>query len=157
MCWIYWESVKQIQQDFGSEFESGINNVRLVVAVPTKIEVASASYLHPQPTIVPLMKHFLKMVVALSFSTIFALNPASAAPQAKSYQVTGPVVEITDTCITVKKGEALWQIARDAGTKIKGDIKVGAKVTIQYRMLAIDVEVKPDKAAKPEPDKSKKN
>ena len=72
-----------------------------------------------------------------------------AAPQAKAYQVTGPVVEVTDTSITVKKGEENFQIARDAGTKINGDLKVGAKVTVHYRMIATDVEVKPDKAGKP--------
>lgn len=71
---------------------------------------------------------------------------ALAAPQAKTYQVTGPVLEVTDASITVKKGEDNWQIARDAGTKIQGDLKVGAKVTIQYRMVATDVEVKADKA-----------
>jgi hypothetical protein len=74
-----------------------------------------------------------------------------AGPQAKSYQVTGPVVEVTDTAITVKKGEDNWQIARDAGTKVDGELKVGAKVTVHYRMVATDVEVKADKpdAAKP--------
>ncbi|MEK7780240.1 MAG: hypothetical protein AAB370_01915 [Verrucomicrobiota bacterium] len=82
---------------------------------------------------------------------------AFAAPQAKSYQVTGPVVEVTETAITVKKGEDNWQIARDAGTKINGDLKVGAKVTIQYRMIATDVEVKGDKAeATEKPVKAKK-
>lgn len=75
---------------------------------------------------------------------------SSAAPQAKAYQVTGPVVEVTDTSITVKKGEENWQVARDAGTKIAGDLKVGAKVTIHYRMIATDVEVKADKAEKVE-------
>jgi len=78
---------------------------------------------------------------------------AIAAPQAKTYQVTGPVLEVTDTSITVKKGEDNWQIARDAGTKIQGDLKVGAKVTVQYRMVATDVEVKADKAETKKPEK----
>lgn len=87
---------------------------------------------------------------------------AGAAPQAKSYQVTGPVVEVTDAAITITKGksEETWQVARDAGTKIDGDLKVGAKVTIHYRMVATDVEVKGDKpepSAKPaKPKKSEK-
>ena len=90
----------------------------------------------------------------------FSAEVCPAAPQAKAYQVTGPVVEVTDTSITVKKGEENWQIARDAGTKISGDLKVGAKVTVQYRMIATDVEVKTDKAGKPaatEPAKPKKD
>jgi hypothetical protein len=84
----------------------------------------------------------LKIVVLCGF---LGSGVASAAPQAKSYQVTGPVMEVTDKAITVKKGEDNWQIARDAGTKIDGDLKVGAKVTIHYRMVATDVEVKGDK------------
>ncbi len=81
----------------------------------------------------------------------FNATISSAAPQAKAYQVTGPIVEVTDKAITLKaarKGEEeIWQIARDAGTKITGDLKVGAKVTVHYRMVATDVEVKAEKPA----------
>ena len=88
----------------------------------------------------------MKTFALLCVAAAFLVTSATAAPQAKSYQVTGPVLEVTDTSITVKKGEDNWQIARDAGTKITGDLKVGSKVTIQYRMIATDVEVKADKA-----------
>lgn len=90
------------------------------------------------------------LLAAISLVSLL-LNPAdvSAAPQAKSYQVTGPVLELTDTVITVQKGKDNWQIARDAGTKIKGDLKVGEKVTIQYRMVATDVVVKDEKPDAP--------
>lgn len=60
----------------------------------------------------------------------------------KTYQVTGPVLEVTSTMIAVKKGADRWEIARDAGTKVTGDLKVGSKVTIEYRMTATAVEVK---------------
>ena len=60
----------------------------------------------------------------------------------KTYQVTGPVLEVTPTMIAVKKGADRWEIARDAGTKITGEVKVGSKVTIEYRMTATAVEVK---------------
>lgn len=98
------------------------------------------------------MKTFTSLCIAAVCGSLLLASSASAAPQAKSYQVTGPVLEVTDTAITVenKAGEK-WQIARDAGTKISGDIKVGSKVTIQYRMTATDVEVKADKADKAEP------
>jgi hypothetical protein len=33
-------------------------------------------------------------------------------------------------------------MAKDANTKIKGDLKVGAKVTVQYESRATDIEVK---------------
>ena len=66
----------------------------------------------------------------------------------KTYQVTGPVLEMNDSMIAVQKGKDRWEIARDANTKVTGDLKVGAKVTITYTMTATDVEVKAEKAAK---------
>jgi len=64
----------------------------------------------------------------------------------KTYQVTGPIVQVTDTSIVVKKGQENWEVARDGQTKITGDLKVGAKVTITYTMTAVTVEAKPGKA-----------
>jgi len=65
------------------------------------------------------------------------------AEAAKTYQVTGPVVDLTDSTITVMKGKEKWQIARDKDVKVTGgDLKVGSKVTIEYTMSAKDVEVK---------------
>jgi hypothetical protein len=52
------------------------------------------------------------------------------------------------TTITVQKGDEKWEIARNGKTKITGDLKVGAKVTIYYRMIAAEVEVKEGKAKK---------
>jgi len=77
------------------------------------------------------------------------VGTASAkAADAKSYQVTGPVLEVTPTVITVQKGSDKWEIARSSSTKITGDLKVGAKVTIYYTMHAAEVEVKSSKPAK---------
>ena len=67
---------------------------------------------------------------------------AAFAGSVKTYQVTGPVLEIKDTMIVVQKGKDKWEIAKDANTKVKRDLKVGAKVTIQYEMKATDIEVK---------------
>ena len=86
----------------------------------------------------------LAIVLGLALSA-----PAGAAP-AKTYQVTGPVLSVTDDLIVVQKGTDKWEIARDASTKVTGDLKVGAKVTIEYRMSATGIEVKPAAApAKP--------
>ncbi|MBL9175718.1 MAG: hypothetical protein JNL10_19400 [Verrucomicrobiales bacterium] len=57
------------------------------------------------------------------------------AADAKSYQVTRPMLEVTDTTITVHKGDDPWQLAR-------------TKVTIYYQMVSTDVEVKTDKPTK---------
>ena len=66
-----------------------------------------------------------------------------AAGEAKTYQVTGPVLEVNDSYIVVQKGEDKWQMA--CGKAAAGKVKVGDKVTIQYQMIAKEVEVKADK------------
>ncbi len=87
--------------------------------------------------------------LAMPLAAMLALAAASTyAATAKTYQVTGPVLEVTDTMIVVQKGQQRWEILRDASTKITGDLKVGAKVTIEYRMTATTVDVKPAAAAR---------
>lgn len=65
-----------------------------------------------------------------------------ASPLAMAYQVTGPVLELTDSKIVVQKGKEKWELARDAGTKMTGDVKVGDKVTVEYKMTATSIEAK---------------
>jgi RNase P/RNase MRP subunit p29 len=82
------------------------------------------------------MKH-----IALALALAALATPALAA-QPKTYQVTGPVLELTADTIVVQKGTEKWEIARTAETKVTGDLKKGEKVTIEYRMTAATVEVK---------------
>jgi hypothetical protein len=75
-------------------------------------------------------------------------SSAAFGAAAKTYQVTGPVLEVRNDMIAVQKGKDRWEIARDPSTQVKGgDLKVGAKVTIEYRMTATQVEVKASPAA----------
>ena len=61
----------------------------------------------------------------------------------KTYQATGPVVDVRDDAIVIDKGkEGKWEIARDASTKVNGSIQKGAKVTVHYRMQATEIEAK---------------
>ena len=73
---------------------------------------------------------------------IFAAALLLASPLAMAYQVTGPVLEVTDSKIVVQKGKEKWEMDRDAGTKVTGDVKVGDKVTVEYRMTASSIESK---------------
>ena len=77
--------------------------------------------------------------------SIVAAVTLSVATAAWAYQVTGPVLEVSDSKIVVQKGKEKWEIARTPETKITGDLKVGSKVTIEYSMTAKSVEVKADK------------
>ena len=74
------------------------------------------------------------------------------AGSTRTYQVTGPVLEMNDKMFAVQKGKERWEIARDASTKTNGEVKVGDKVTITYTMTATQVAVKSDKAAPAERD-----
>ena len=64
------------------------------------------------------------------------------ASAAFAYQVTGPVLEVTDSKIVVEKDKEKWEIARDKDTKVSGDLKKGSRVTIQYNMTATRIDVK---------------
>ena len=72
---------------------------------------------------------------------LLAVSPAHAQ-SAKSYQVTGPIIALTDNVITVQKGDEKWEVSRSAATKVDGKLAVGTRVTIHYKMSADSVEVK---------------
>jgi hypothetical protein len=94
----------------------------------------------------------LKTLFSVVAVGTLALSPLASAGT-KTYQVTGPVLEMNDSMIAVQKGKDRWEIARDSNTKVTGDLKVGAKVTITYTMTATEVEVKAGKEAKTSPAK----
>jgi hypothetical protein len=97
-----------------------------------------------------------RIIIALAIVFLFVSVAMAAGP--KTYQVTGPVLEIKDNIIVVQKGKDKWEIARDKDTKVKGDLKVGSKVTIEYTMTAATVDVKDagKKAAEPKKTEPKK-
>jgi len=83
----------------------------------------------------------MKKAVLLAGVFLLAASLAFAAGP-KTYQVTGPVLEVKDDVIVVEKGKEKWEVGRTKDTKVTGDLKVGSKVTIEYRMEAASVEVK---------------
>lgn len=97
------------------------------------------------------MKKFL-----LSMVTVMVFVSFSFAAGPNTYQVTGPVLEVKDDMIVVQKGKEKWEIAKDAATKVEGELKVGAKVTIHYTMKAVSVEVKGAKKVEPKKAEPKK-
>jgi hypothetical protein len=80
------------------------------------------------------MKRFLALLIGCAFIG------SAAMVLAKDYQVTGPVVDVKDDAIVVKKGNENWEIAKDKDTKTNGDIKKGDKVMIKYKMTATSIE-----------------
>jgi hypothetical protein len=94
------------------------------------------------------MKAF-RVVLAVLVLAVFTAPAFAADLKTDSFQVTGTVSAMDEASITVMKGKERFHIAKDAATKITGDVKVGAKVTVHYKMYAVDVEGKAEaKAAK---------
>jgi hypothetical protein len=83
---------------------------------------------------------------AVTGIALLAASVAFAGPT-KTYQVTGPVLEVKDDMVIVQKGKEKWEVARDKDTKVTGDLKVGSKVTVMYTMKAATIDVKGDAKA----------
>ncbi len=87
------------------------------------------------------------ILFSLIVAASLALSSLAQADAVKTYQVTGPILEMNDSMIAVQKGKDRWEIARDASSQLPSDLKVGDKVTITYTMTAKSVEAKPAKGA----------
>jgi len=83
----------------------------------------------------------MKLTAAVTGIVLLAASIAFAGPT-KTYQVTGPVLEVKDDMVIVQKGKEKWEIAKDKDTKVTGDLKVGSKVTVMYTMKAATIDVK---------------
>ena len=83
---------------------------------------------------------FTTLALALSTTAALAASP-------KTYQVTGPVLELTASKLVVQKGSDKWELARDANTKLPETVKVGSKITATYSMTAVTVEDKSPQSA----------
>lgn len=87
------------------------------------------------------------MLKSILISTVVVIAFSSAAYAAgKTYQVTGPVLEINDSAIIVQKGKEKWEISKGQAN-IPADVKVGSKITIEYSMSAVTVTDKSEKKA----------
>jgi hypothetical protein len=92
----------------------------------------------------------MKRMILLMAGIFFVFSSLALAAGPKTYQVTGPVLEVKDDLIVVQKGSDKWELARDKDTKVQGDLKVGSKVTIQYWMKATEIDVKGEAKKKEE-------
>jgi hypothetical protein len=85
------------------------------------------------------IKLYFSLVAAISF----VLCATGFAAGSKTYEVTGTILEVTPTLIAVQKDGERWEIDLDPQTKVRGELKVGAKVTITYAMSAAKIDAGP--------------
>ncbi|MFI5182302.1 MAG: hypothetical protein ACHQPI_13025 [Thermoanaerobaculia bacterium] len=86
----------------------------------------------------------LRVVLAIAVLTVFSAPAFAVDLKSDSFQVTGTIEKIDDSTITVMKGKERFHITKDAATKVTGELKAGAKVTVHYKMYAVDIEAKSD-------------
>ncbi len=84
---------------------------------------------------------------------VLALVVPGIARATDAYQVTGTVTDFEKgKSITVNKDGEKFEIAIDKKTKVEGEVKKDAKVTVKYKMTATSIESK-DKDKKEKKDK----
>ena len=77
--------------------------------------------------------------IAAVLLVLVSILTITAYAAAKSYQFTGVVKTVQGDTFTVQKSASqTWEFSKDASTK--GTVKVGDKVTVQYRMVATEIE-----------------
>lgn len=88
----------------------------------------------------------LRFISATTATLLLSSLVFAAAP--KTYQVTGPIVEVKEDSIVVDKKGELWEVSKDAASQVTGELKKGNKVTIKYKMVATEVTASEDSGAK---------
>lgn len=68
-----------------------------------------------------------KLILFLAVGVIFA-----APVFGQTSEMTGTVVAVSTSTITVQSGTAVWDIKRTSTTSVDGTLKVGSTVTVKY-------------------------
>jgi uncharacterized protein YxeA len=87
---------------------------------------------------------------------IFLITAVAYAAQDGIRKATGELVKITAESVVIKRGKGEMVITRDAATNIAQNLKVGEKVTVEYKMIATSVAVKDTKTSKTKKSTKKK-
>jgi hypothetical protein len=87
-------------------------------------------------------------IICLLAALSLGFSGTIIAAGAKTYQITGTVLEATGSKVTVEKGTERFEFDIDpATTKGSAELKVGLTVTVTYVMSAMKIE--PATAASP--------
>ena len=70
---------------------------------------------------------------------------------AQTTQMTGTVLAVSSTTITVQKDSEVWDIKRTKNTSVNGTLKVGSTVTVTYSSIDAQKKEGPGIATSPTP------
>jgi len=80
-------------------------------------------------------------IICLLAALSLAVGGNALAAGAKTYQITGTVIEATGSKVTIEKGTERFEFDIDpATTKGSAELKVGSTVTVTYVMSATKIE-----------------
>jgi hypothetical protein len=88
----------------------------------------------------------MKKAIFLVCVFIFVAVIASAAGS-KTYMISGTITDMKGDVFTIQKDNTKYEMSRDAEAKVNGDLKVGSKVTVVYKMTATTIVVNENKKA----------
>jgi hypothetical protein len=86
----------------------------------------------------------MKKVIVLACMLILMTVTAGSAGS-KNYALDGTVTDIKENVFTIQKDNVKYEMTRDADAMVNGELKVGSKVTVIYKMTATKIVVKEDK------------
>lgn len=82
-------------------------------------------------------------IICLLAALSLAVSESGLAAGAKTYQITGTVIEATGSKVIVEKGTDRFEFDIDpAAVKGSAELKVGSTVTVTYVMSATKIEGK---------------
>jgi hypothetical protein len=73
------------------------------------------------------------------------LASLSAGAATRAILITGPVTDVREDVIVIQKGKQQWEIARGPATKVRGELRKGALVTIEVYLSAGTIDVREEK------------
>lgn len=79
------------------------------------------------------------------FVLVGLLMALSVNAATRAVVISGPVTEVRDDVIVIQKGKQQWEIARGAATKVRGELRKGALVTIEVYLSAGTIDVREEK------------
>ena len=84
----------------------------------------------------------------LVISSLTLVAATAWAGPTRTYQVSGPVLEINDDVVVIQKGKEKLEIARNSETRVgrRFKAKVGDVVLVRYRMTAASLEARSEAA-----------
>jgi hypothetical protein len=88
----------------------------------------------------------MKKAIILVCMFIFVATIASAAGS-KTYMISGTITDVKGDVFTIQKDNVKYEMIRDAEAKVNGDLKIGSKATVVYKMTATTIAVSEDKKA----------